>query len=136
MRRHFGTILICATVIVLAVVISFTIIAVAGVNEGGGGSSSSDPGESVDSITIVGRNVAFDIEQFAVRSGEEITVTFDNRDDGLEHNIAFSDIEGAATELERGSVTQELTFTAPAPGEYEYICDAHPAQMSGTLFVR
>jgi plastocyanin len=52
------------------------------------------------------------------------------------HNIAFPEIDDAATELTDGPDTHQLTFTAPAPGEYDFQCDAHPPQMSGTMIVR
>lgn len=91
--------------------------------------------EPVSEITITANGIAFDTDQFTVSSGEEITVTFDNQHDGVPHNISFEDIEDAATELTEGPDTQQLTFTAPAPGEYEFQCDAHPPQMRGTMTV-
>ena len=99
-------------------------------------SSDSASSEPVSEITITAPAISFDIDEFTVSSGDEITVTFDNQHDGIPHNISFEDIDGAATELAEGPDIQELTFTAPAPGEYEFQCDAHPPQMRGTMIVR
>jgi plastocyanin len=99
-------------------------------------SAESEDLQPVSEITITAVGIAFDIDEFTVSSGEEITITFDNQHDGVPHNISFADIQDAATELTDGPDTQQLTFTAPAPGEYEFQCDAHPPQMSGTMVVR
>ena len=99
-------------------------------------SSDSALSEPVSEITITAPAISFDIDEFTVSSGDEITVTFDNQHDGIPHNISFEDIDGAATELAEGPDIQELTFTTPAPGEYEFQCDAHPPQMRGTMIVR
>jgi plastocyanin len=99
-------------------------------------SDESDDLQPVSEITITATGLSFDVEQFVVSSGDEITVTFDNQHDGVPHNIAFPEIDDAATELTDGPDTHQLTFTAPAPGEYDFQCDAHPPQMSGTMIVR
>ena len=98
--------------------------------------SGEDPSEPVSEITITATGLSFDVDEFTVSSGDEITVTFDNQHDGVPHNIAFEDIESAATELAEGPETQAVTFIAPSPGEYEFQCDAHPPQMRGTMIVR
>lgn len=95
---------------------------------------SSDPGSPVSEITIIGESNQFEPDAFSARAGADVTVTFDNRDDGVPHNILFDRIDGAATEVEDGPVVQELTFAAPEPGEYLFKCDVHPA-MRGLLYV-
>jgi plastocyanin len=92
--------------------------------------------EPVSEITITATGIAFDVDQFTVTSGDEITITFDNQHEGVPHNISFEGVEDGATELAEGPDAQQLTFTAPAPGEYEFQCDAHPPQMRGTMVVR
>lgn len=90
-------------------------------------------------IEIAGINNTFDVEEVTAPAGS-ITIDFDNRDSGIVHNIHVflgSDNEGesvAETELEVGPIEQTVTFDAE-PGEYYYVCDAHPTTMEGTLTV-
>jgi len=101
------------------------------------GGDEADPGPPVAEMTIVSTTSDFDVEAFAVRAGEAVTVTYDNQDDGVAHNLRF-DLEGAPTaqtETARGPDTQTITFAVAEAGEYTYICDVHPAAMRGTLVV-
>ncbi|MEQ8719049.1 MAG: cupredoxin domain-containing protein [Acidimicrobiales bacterium] len=86
-------------------------------------------------ITLVAENIAFDAETITVTAGREVTITFENRD-SIAHNLRIVGPDGDfATEVASGPVTQQLTFTIDEPGRYEFRCDVHPAQMSGTLIV-
>ncbi len=96
------------------------------------------------SVTIVAKNLAFDQTDITVKAGQEVTVTFDNQDNGIPHNIHFAmdsgysqTIDNAKTDVATGPAKQTLTFTAPAqPGSYFFRCDVHPTQMKGTLTVQ
>jgi plastocyanin len=86
-------------------------------------------------VTLVAENVSFDAETITVTAGREVTITFENRD-SIAHNLRIVGPDGDfATEIASGPVTQELTFTIDQPGRYEFLCDVHPAQMSGALVV-
>jgi plastocyanin len=101
------------------------------------GGSTAGPEGPVTEITITSPDSSFDIESFEVPVGEEVTLTYDNADDGVAHNIHVdtgSDPE-PTTELAVGPVTQELTFTLDEAGEFTYLCDAHPV-MRGTVTAR
>ena len=100
------------------------------------GSESESSSEPVSEITITAPAISFDIDEFTVSSSDQVTVTLDNQHDGVPHNISFEGVEDATTELTEGPDVKTLTFTAPAPGEYEFQCDAHPPQMRGTMIVR
>ena len=103
-----------------------------------GGGDDVDAGPPVDEITITSTKTEFDVEAFAVRAGEEVAVTYDNRHGGVPHNVHFElgGDDDPATETAPGPDEQTITFTAPdEPGEFDYICDVHPAQMEGTLVV-
>lgn len=119
--------------LLLALALVVAIAAACGGDDDDSDSASSEP---VSEITIAAPAISFDVDEFTVSSGEQITVTLDNQHDGVPHNISFDGVEDAATELTEGPDTQTLTFTAPAPGEYEFQCDAHPPQMRGTMIVR
>jgi cytochrome c oxidase subunit II len=113
-------------------------------DEGPGGAPGEPGGpDGPEPTTIVGQDIEFDVTEFSVPAGAPVTVVFDNRDEGIPHNIAFYTddsadevIDGAQAEVVEGPTQQELTFTAPdEAGEYYYQCDVHPDQMNGTLIV-
>lgn len=94
-----------------------------------------DTTPDVQEVSLVAENIAFDAETITVTAGREVTITFENRD-SIAHNLRIVGPDGDfATEVASGPVTQELTFTIDEPGRYEFRCDVHPAQMTGTLIV-
>jgi plastocyanin len=121
-----------------ALALALAVVGCSGDGGGGGGGdggatagSSSDP---VTEVTIVAEDLRFDLERIVVPAGEEVTVTVDNRDQGIGHNFAVSLPDGeAATEVESGPVEQTLRFTVPEPGEYDFVCDPHAATMEGVV---
>ena len=86
-------------------------------------------------FTIVGEDLAWNLDQVAVPVGEVITATIENRDEGLDHNLHIRSDGDPRTELEPGPVTQTLRFTIEAPGEYDFLCDDHPI-MRGVIVAR
>lgn len=84
------------------------------------------------SFTVVARDLAWDVREVTVPVGEEVTVTIDNSDDGVNHNLHVKIDGDPRTALEAGPVEQTLRFTASTPGTYEFVCDIHPA-MTGTI---
>lgn len=101
--------------------------------------SNGNGGGEAQEFTIVGLNTLFDETEFEATAGT-IKFTFENKDGGILHNLAFYEGEDAtgelvgATELKTGPATDviELEFAA---GTYFFQCDAHPATMAGTLTV-
>jgi plastocyanin len=98
------------------------------------------PTGEVTEVTIVAKNITFDLGEIRAPAGGTVHLTVDNQDGGVIHNWALYTSEDAAnagdaplasTELEAGPVQQELTFTAPDAGEYFYRCDVHPTTMTG-----
>ncbi len=102
-------------------------------------------------ITFAGTDdFAWDPGTVTVQSGQEVNVVLDNQG-ALEHNwiLASKTVEvatasdadalyGANVGYVQGGETGELTFVAPGPGEYQYICTVagHAAGgMVGTLIV-
>ena len=82
-------------------------------------------------------NTAFDTTLISAPVGEEIELTFVYDDAEVPHNSHLSGPGGfdARTEIFTGNQadSETLTFTLPAAGEYTFVCDVHPAQMTGTL---
>jgi len=94
-------------------------------------------GVPVTSATLVGKNIAFDVEGLTVPAGQEVTLTFDNQDVDVPHNLHVqAGPEGDfKTEIVNGPVLQTLMFEITEPGNYTFVCDVHPIQMVGTLIV-
>jgi plastocyanin len=104
------------------------------------GDDGDDNGDAEDGVlTLVSKNTLFDKTELRAKAGE-ITIKHDNQDGGIVHNVHVykgSDATGedmGMTELEAGPVEQTLVLNLE-PGEYFFVCDAHPATMAGTLTV-
>jgi plastocyanin len=115
-----------------------TAVATEDSNGDNGDDGNGDGGEG-NEVTLVSKNTLFDKSELEATAGE-VTIIHDNQDGGIIHNVHVykgSDADGedkGMTELEAGPVVQELELTLDE-GEHFYVCDSHPATMSGTLTV-
>jgi plastocyanin len=76
----------------------------------------------------------FDIDQLRVRANEVVTLLLENADRDV-HNIEVRDEAGQRVfvgELFSGPAVRSETLPALAPGQYSFLCTAHP-YMKGTL---
>ncbi len=98
-------------------------------------------GGEVATVDIAADSMAFDTSTITVPAGAEVTMVFDNQDDGIPHNVAVYMDSSAAEEIFVGETitgpeTTTYTFTAPEePGTYFFRCDVHPQQMTGDFIV-
>lgn len=81
--------------------------------------------------------VAFEPNEFTVISGGEVTVLLHNSvKDGVSHNWK---VDGVATvPTTSAGASNEVTFTAPAPGTYTFYCSIgshRAAGLEGTMTV-
>jgi azurin len=120
-------------------------------------------GETTQNIGSVGETMAFDKTEITVPAGKEITLTFKNNSTTLKHNwvlvksgkendVGMSGIKAgeannfipqdenkdsviAHTKLVDPGQSDTITFTAPAAGDYPYICTnaGHHTVMKGVL---
>jgi plastocyanin len=92
-------------------------------------------------LKLVAQGTAWDTEKLLGIAGQELTLSYDNKDAGIAHNIhifANKDASGDAviqSEIAPGPETLTLKFGPLVAGDYYYQCDIHPGQMSGTLSV-
>ncbi|HEY7467012.1 MAG TPA: cupredoxin domain-containing protein [Dehalococcoidia bacterium] len=108
----------------------------AAVDGGDGG-----PGGGPAVVTIVAQNIKFDKSTITATAGLDVTVTLDNRDAGVLHNIAFYTNRSATSKIFGGAIitgpaTETFTFPAPGAGNYFFRCDVHPDTMTGTFIVQ
>jgi plastocyanin len=100
--------------------------------------SATPVGAAAQELTIVGKNIKFDKTEVSATAGT-VTITFDNQDGGVPHNIhrfKGSDAQGESlilTEIRNGPAIDTVQLELSA-GEYYYLCDVHPT-MEGILTV-
>jgi plastocyanin len=85
----------------------------------------------------VAEGVAFDVTELSLPAEGEVVIAFDNRDQGIPHNVSLYSEAGDPAfqgEIITGPATIEYRFPAPPPGPYQFRCDVHP-QMQGTATV-
>ncbi|HZD79343.1 MAG TPA: multicopper oxidase domain-containing protein [Actinomycetota bacterium] len=90
-------------------------------------------------LQIAAEGMAFDTDCLAAPAGRRFTIAFDNRDEGVPHNLAIYTDADAGTALFVGDVItgpKATTYRVPGldPGTYFFRCDVHP-QMNGTFVV-
>ena len=104
-----------------------------------GETSVAPPGDNVFAVAMI-PTLAFDTNEITLPADTEVTVSADNQDTAILHNWALYTDDTASeliakTEICAASCVDEVTFTAPPPGEYFFRCDVHPIQMVGTAIV-
>ncbi len=91
---------------------------------------------------IAAKNTAFDKECLSEPANKPFTLTFDNQDAGVQHNVVIFDGPDAngqrvlSPALFAGPKVETYQVRALKPGRYFYHCDAHQTAMTGTLVVK
>jgi plastocyanin len=106
---------------------------------GGGGGAGGGGGGQVAAVTVTAQNISFDTDTIDLPADTESTITFDNEDAGVQHNIAVYADDTLAENLFRGEIfsgVDTIDYTVPPldTGDYYFQCDVHP-QMNGTVTV-
>jgi plastocyanin len=85
----------------------------------------------------------FDPKELEAAANTPFTVTFDNQDTTTSpHNWVLKDSTGAKVAIEgdtsffSGPAKRDYKIPALAAGAYSYLCEVHPAAMTGTLTVK
>jgi plastocyanin len=108
-----------------------------------GGSDSGDDAEATPtaSLTIMARDLKFDKRRLTAVANSSVSLHFDNRDNGVPHNVAVYRDRSAKEsifvgETFSGNASRDYSFQTPGPGDYFFRCDVHPDTMTGTFAVR
>jgi plastocyanin len=94
------------------------------------------PPPSGTSLTIAAINTKFSPTGGTIAVGGLVTVTFNNQDDGVSHDIVFYAPGGAqvaASDIFPGVASRIVTFTPSVAGSYSFKCSVHPRDMTGVL---
>ena len=91
-------------------------------------------------LEIVAQGTAFDRNCLVAPAAEQFTITFDNQDANVPHNVAIYTDSDAAESLFVGETfpgVDERAYDVDAQeaGDYFFRCDVHPDQMTGSFVV-
>ena len=95
--------------------------------------ASTDPNAKV--VTISAQNIAFTTPTVTAPAGAAFTLSFDNQDAGIPHDVQFKDASGAQvfkTDVFPGVAKRDYPVPALKAGTYAFACTVHP-NMTGTL---
>jgi plastocyanin len=94
------------------------------------------PGGSTG-VVVSALNIAFEQTDIAAPADAAFTISFDNKDAGIPHNIAIKDsmnMEKFKGDLVTGPGQAQYKVEALPAGEYTFVCSVHP-NMAGKLKV-
>lgn len=144
-------VLVWTMVLVAAGLVAFLVVGTSGEDGATSGEGRTTPppvetappaGKGGPRITVrMVPSIRFDTEEVILPANQQVTVRADNQDTTIFHNwAAYTDSSAteviAKTDICTAPCAEEVTFTAPPPGEYFFRCDVHPTQMVGKLIVQ
>lgn len=89
----------------------------------------------VQQITVHAKDFSFTPSTITVHPGK-VRIVLVNDGGGAPHDWQVPDFPADFVALTANGQTKEATFTAPAPGRYQFVCTIHIRQgMTGTLVV-
>jgi plastocyanin len=94
-------------------------------------------GQPPFAASISASGLAFSTGELDLPADAPVDLTFDNQDDGVQHNVAIYTDESASQPLFKGQLVTGVasvvySFTAPPAGTYYFHCDVHPT-MNGSV---
>jgi mono/diheme cytochrome c family protein/plastocyanin len=117
--------------------------AIAGAAPSGGPAASIDPNAPVVSVAapVGAASSGFDPTEVEAAADKAFTLTFDNQDTGVQHNLMLQNPDSSAVAM--GDIAffpgpEKRSYAVPGlkAGSYKFICQVHPTTMTGTLTVK
>ena len=96
-------------------------------------------GEASTASTVTASGLKFSVASFTLKADVPVSITLDNKDAGIPHNLQIFDREGG-TLIEKGvdpfngPAKQTWNFQAPKPGTYFFNCFVHPTMKGQVIF--
>ena len=120
-------------VIAVALALALPLAGCGSDDDDGGDDAAAEEQETPSGPTsdITAKDFAFDPSEVTLEAGREVTLVLTNEDD-VEHNITVEDLD-VDEDADRGE-TGQATVT-PDAGTYDFHCEYHPNQMTGTITV-
>ncbi|MFL5681052.1 MAG: cupredoxin domain-containing protein [Chloroflexota bacterium] len=87
-------------------------------------------------VTITAQGVKFTTTDVKAPAGKDFTLTFDNKDDKIPHDVDILGADGSKLfdgQPVTGPAQEPYKVTALPAGTYKFECSIHPQQMSGTI---
>ena len=85
-------------------------------------------------LFLTAQAIKFTPTSLVAPSGASVTVVLTNSDALVPHNVSFTGL--GTSETCTGACTASVSFVAPAPGSYGFLCTIHPTTMTGTLVIQ
>ncbi|MEJ7749685.1 MAG: cupredoxin domain-containing protein, partial [Candidatus Limnocylindrales bacterium] len=86
-------------------------------------------------VTITAAGIAFTTPEVTAPADQPFTLTFDNQDASVPHDVHIRDASGAEifkTDTFPGAAARDYQVPALAAGTYGFVCTVHP-NMTGSL---
>ena len=110
----------------------------ASADDGGGNAGGSSIAVTDGAVELSAADIAFDANVIQATAGEAFTITFTNNDT-VSHNVSlYTEEDGEEIvlgDVVDGGATVEVEVPALDAGEYFFVCDIHPDEMTGSVVV-
>jgi cytochrome c oxidase subunit II len=98
-------------------------------------------GQATDQVTVVANNISFPRDCFTIKADSPYTISFDNEDSGIAHNVQIYKDEGFTIRVTNnpifpGVATHNYQGAPLTAGAYKFRCDVHPGSMQGDIIVQ
>jgi plastocyanin len=100
------------------------------------GGGTQPPEGSGPPVVLVAKDVAFQPGKIGVPANVPFTLTLDNRDAGIPHNVEVKDGSGTTlvkSEIVTGPARVEIAMPALPPGDYPFNCTIHPNMVGAII---
>jgi len=102
-------------------------------------STSAPAGSAPTATTIIAKLSAFNVSTFNLRANTTDSITLDNQDAGVPHNLQIYDKEGGnllvpGVPFFPGIDKKTWSFQAPKAGTYYFQCQVHPTMKGSVIF--